>query len=81
MALEAITFEAISNWYKKEFQMAGWVIISEDPTRLERYMHQLKHLHAHLFAKFQATRDHDKKVDLQIMIKKTEDLLKILRRL
>lgn len=81
MSLEAITFAAVSKWYKKEFEKAGWVMVSEDPTRLERYMHELKHLHAHLFAKFRVTKDHDKKVDLQVMMKKTEDLLNVLKSL
>lgn len=73
--MEEVTFYAVSKWYKKEFQRAGWVMISGNADKIADYLKHLEHLKTHLWEKFKVTKDHDNKNDLRIMLEKTENLI------
>ena len=71
------TFHGLVKWSKKLFSTLGWMLIAKREERaykLAAYLEDLKHLELALRQKKRATKDGDRKADLEIMISNAQTL-------
>ena len=73
------TYYALHGWYKKEFELLGWMILAKSHgfgEKIECYKTSLRHLHQAIKNKIAIIECNDKKTDLKLMLKNVDILMK-----
>ena len=80
------TYHGLHEWHKHMFEHLGWMVLAKDNgyhNKVAVYFDGIKHLQEALVEKINMTKDHDRRIDLEILLhnvnvldKKAHKLLK-----
>lgn len=65
------TMHGLNKWYEKMFEELGWMVLAHEKgmdDKVQVYKNSLERLQTHLECKIHSVHEHDRKVDLHILL-------------
>jgi hypothetical protein len=72
------TMHGLNKWYEKMFEELGWMVLANKKgmdDKVKVYKHSLERLKTHLECKIHSVHDHDREVDLNILLENVKILI------